>query len=183
MNYSRESFERAGKGVSATGSREPHSDMQSIQNLEAVINEGLRIALLEETPDQSLEVLLEHLGKALNGDRTYIFEQNESGGDDNTYEWAADGVEPEKENLQNVPREVCESWYRNFSIGRHIVIESLEEIRETDPLQYENLERQNIHSLVVVPLYDGKKLIGFYGVDNPPAKSLEYASNMLQTAA
>ena len=61
MNYSRESFERAGKGVSATGSREPHSDMQSIQNLEAVINEGLRIALLEETPDQSLEVLLEHL--------------------------------------------------------------------------------------------------------------------------
>ena len=53
--------------------------------------------------DQSLEVLLEHLGKALNGERTYIFEQNESGGDDNTYEWVADGVEPEKESLQNVP--------------------------------------------------------------------------------
>ena len=78
---------------------------------------------------------------------------------------------------------MCASWYRNFSVGKHIVIENLEDIRETDPLQYENLKRQSIHSLVVVPLYDGKQVIGFYGVDNPPVKSMEYASNMLQTAA
>ena len=123
MDYSGGLVERAGEGAPFTADREQHSGMRSVQNLEAVINEGLRVALLEETPDQSLEVLLEHLGKALNGDRTYIFEQNESGGDDNTYEWVARGVEPEKENLQNVPPEVCASWYRNFGIGKHIVIE------------------------------------------------------------
>ncbi len=171
------------EGVPITEAHEQHSGMRSVQNLEAIINEGLRVALLEETPDQSLEVLLEHLGKALNGERTYIFEQNASGGDDNTYEWVADGVEPERENLQNVPPEVCASWYRNFSVGGHIVIESVEDIRESEPLQYENLKRQGIETLVVVPLYDGKRIIGFYGVDNPPVKSLEYASNMLQTAA
>ncbi len=183
MEYSGRLFEQTGESALAAGAYERHSGIQSVQNLEAVINEGLRVALLEETPDQSLEVLLEHLGKALNGERTYIFEQNESGGDDNTYEWAAEGVRPEKEGLQNVPPEVCASWYHKFSVGRHIVIEHLEDIRETDPLQYENLNRQGVHSLVVVPLYDGKKIIGFYGVDNPPVKSLEYASNMLQTAA
>ena len=183
MDYSRKLFERAGGGAPAVRGREQHSGMRSVQNLEAIINEGLRVALLEATPDQSLEVLLEHLGKALNGERTYIFERNELGGDDNTYEWVADGVAPEKENLQNVSQEVCASWYRNFSVGGHIVIEDLENIRETDPLQYENLKRQSIHSLVVVPLYDGEKLIGFYGVDNPPVRSMEYASNMLQTAA
>ena len=183
MNYSKGGFQQAGESTPAMKGHEKHSDMRNVQNLEVVINEGLRVALLEETPDRSLEVLLEHLGKALDGERTYIFEQNESGGYDNTYEWVAGGVEPEKENLQNVPREVCASWYRNFTIGKHIVIRNLEDIRDTDPLQYETLKRQNIHSLVVVPLYDGKKIIGFYGVDNPPAKSLEYASNMLQTAA
>ena len=182
MDYSRE-LQGTGENAPAAAGRGQHSDIQSVQNLESIINEGLRVALLEETPDQSLDVLLEHLGKALNGERTYIFEQNESGGDDNTYEWTADGVKPEKENLQNVPPEVCASWYRNFGIGKHIVIESLEDIRETNPLQYENLKRQSVHSLVVIPLYDGKKLIGFYGVDNPPVNSLEYASNMLQTAA
>ena len=183
MDYSRGTIGQSGEESSAMKAHGQHSDMQSVQNLEAVINEGLRVALLEETPDESLQVLLEHLGKALNGERTYIFEQNESGCDDNTYEWTADGVEPEKENLQNVPPEVCASWYRKFSIGKHIVIENLEDIREQDPLQYDNLKRQGIHSLVVVPLYNGKQIIGFYGVDNPPVKSLEYASNMLQTAA
>ncbi len=183
MDYSKGYFEPIGEGTPDSTIHEQHSGMQSVQNLESIINEGLRVALLEETPDQSLEVLLEHLGKALNGERTYIFEQNESGCDDNTYEWVADGVEPEKDNLQNVPPEVCASWYQNFGIGKHIIIEDLEDIRDTDPLQYENLKRQSIHSLVVVPLYNGKKIIGFYGVDNPPVKSLEYASNMLQTAA
>ena len=159
------------------------SMVQSVQNLEAIINEGLRVALLERTPDSSLEVLLAYLGKALEGERTYIFERNQDGCDDNTYEWVAPGVRPEKENLQNVPAEVCASWYRNFSIGKHIVINDLEDIRLSDPLQYENLKQQDIHSLVVVPLYDESRIIGFYGVDNPPVKSLEYTSNMLQTAA
>ena len=183
MDYAGESLERSGTGTSDIRTHEHQNGMQSVQNLEAVINEGLRAALLEEHPDDSLQVLLEHLGKALNGERTYIFEQNEAGCDDNTYEWTADGVEPEKENLQNIPPEICASWYRNFSVGRHIVIARLEDIQETDPLQYETLRRQGIRTLVVVPLYDGKRIIGFYGVDNPPVKSLEYASNMLQTAA
>jgi len=183
MEYSRECFERTG-GVtpSAWGCEHP-GGVRSVQTLESVINEGLRAALLEESPDQSLEVLLEHMGKALNGERTYIFERNASGGDDNTYEWVAEGVEREKALLQNLPPEVCASWYQNFRVSGHIVIEDLEDIRESDPPLYENLKRQSIRSLVVVPLFDGQKLIGFYGVDNPPVKLLEYASNMLQTAA
>ncbi|MCI8950994.1 MAG: GAF domain-containing protein, partial [Lachnospiraceae bacterium] len=183
MSYSKEFNKQAGEGKPDIENYEQQSGIQSVQNLETIINEGLRVALLEETPDQSLEVLLEHLGKALKGERTYIFERNEFGGDDNTYEWAADGVASEKKNLQNVPSPVCASWYRNFSEGKYIVIKNLEEIREDDPLMYETLKRQNIRSLVVVPLFDKKKPIGFYGVDNPPEKSLEYASNMLQTAA
>ena len=82
--------------------------------------------------------------------------------------------------MQDIPPEICAHWYRMFQEGKFIVFKDLEEIRESDPLQYENLKRQNIHSLVVVPLYDDGKVIAFYGVDNPPPPSLEYASNMLQ---
>lgn len=155
----------------------------SIITLEAKVNEALRIALQQETPSQTLEVLLEYLGKALHGERTYIFEKNENGCDDNTYEWVANGVTPEKDNLQNLPAKICANWYRNFSIDNHILIKKLEDIRESDPLQYENLKRQNIRSLIVVPLYDEDEVIGFYGIDNPPEKSLDYASDMLQIMA
>ncbi len=37
--------------------------------------------------------------------------------------------------------------------------------------------------MVVVPLYNKVELIGFYGIDNPPEKSLDYASDMLQIMA
>lgn len=155
----------------------------NIMNLEAKINEGLRVALLHKTPSRTLEVLLEYLGKALGCERTYIFERSEQGYDNNTYEWVASGVTPEKKNLQNLPAEICANWYQNFEINRHIVIKRLEDIRESDPLQYENLKRQNIRSLIVVPLYDEDRIIGFYGIDNPPEKSLDYASDMLQITA
>ena len=154
--------------------------LQDYQNLETFVNEGMRIALRASTPHKSIEVILEYLGRALNGERTYVFERNAAGGDDNTYEWVAMGVKPQKDILQNLPPEICANWYHNFKENRNIIIEDLEDIRENDPLQYENLKRQDIHSLVVVPLYDDGVVIGFYGVDNPPGKALSYASNMLQ---
>lgn len=150
------------------------------QNQEALANEGMRLALKAETPDRALDIILEYLGKSLHGERTYIFEKNEFGGDDNTYEWVADGVTPEIDNLQNLPPEICANWYREFREDNNIIIEDLEDIRESDPLQYENLKRQDIHSLVVVPLYDDTRNIGFYGVDNPHGESFDYTQNMLQ---
>ncbi len=154
--------------------------INSYRSMEKLVNEGLRLALQAPTPDKTIEVILEYLGKALNAERTYIFEKNESGGDDNTYEWVANGITPEKENLQDVPPAVCANWYQKFGENKNIVIEDLEDIREEDPLQYENLKRQNIHSLVVTPLYNDKNVIGFYGVDNPPKEMLDYTSDMLQ---
>lgn len=163
----------------AVGHDHECEDASRYENIEAISNEALRSALQAPTPDMSLQIVLEYIGKALKGERTYIFEQNELGGDDNTYEWTAVGVEPQKHTLQNVQADVCAEWYRNFAENRYIMIADLEDIKESDPLQYENLRRQDIHSLVVVPLYDNKQAIGFYGVDNPPVETLRYASNIL----
>lgn len=156
------------------------SMLHSYRNMENLVNEGLRLALQTDTPDKTIEVILEYLGRALNAERTYIFEKNEAGGDDNTYEWVANGVMPEKDNLQNVPPEICAIWYQKFDEEKKVVIEDLEDIRHDTPLLYETLKRQNIRSLVVVPLYEDKNVIGFYGVDNPPVGFFDYASDMLQ---
>lgn len=155
--------------------------IREYESMEASVNEMLRVALKAPTPDESIEVILEYLGKYLGGERTYIFEQNASGRDDNTYEWVAPGVEPQKENLQDLPPEVCARWYEKFCENKHIIIRNLEDIRYRDPIQYDVLKMQDIHSLVVVPLYDDGKVIAFYGIDNPAQKlSFEFTSNMLQ---
>lgn len=164
---------------------EEHTQNKAIQkyrDMETQINQGLRIALSADTPDETIQIILEHLGKSLNGERTYIFEKNQNGGDDNTYEWTAAGITPEIDNLQDLPAEVCAHWYRCFNAGEYIAIPDLEKTKETDPLQYENLKRQGIRSIVVVPIYgygEGE-VKAFYGVDNPPDMDLEYISDMLQ---
>lgn len=166
--------------IDITEERAQDQVVQMYRDIEALANNGLKKAIAAESPDESINIILEHLGKALSGERTYIFEKNENGGDDNTYEWCAPGIQPEKDNLQNVPPEVCANWYRIFEDGQNIIIPDLEETKETDPMQYENLKRQGIHSLVIVPLYDKGKVVAFCGVDNPPPTFLEYCHDMLQ---
>lgn len=148
--------------------------------LQRTANEAYHSALQKKSSEESIQIILEYLGRILHGERTYIFEHNERGNDDNTYEWVAEGVQPAKDMLQDLPGEVCAQWYQNFSADKNIVIQDLEDIRETDPLQYENLKRQDIYSLVVVPLYDSHEVIGFYGVDNPSDQRLEQVTEVLK---
>jgi len=146
---------------------------------ESMINEALRLALAEPTPEESIEVLLEYLGQARKADRVYIFEERETGFFDNTYEWCAKGVEPQKANLQNVPYEAVALWYETFHRNENVIIKDLDLIKDTDPAAYEYLEPQNIRTLVVSPLIDKGNIIGFYGVDNPPAETLTCVSTLL----
>lgn len=153
--------------------------IKNYRDLERIANEAVRHALESSTPDEALNRLLEYLGKALNGDRAYIFEKNDHGHDDNTYEWVASGIEPQIHNLQDLPPEVCDIWYEAFSEGNHVSIANLEDIRESDPRLYSVLAPQKIHSIVVVPIYLDGVVIGFYGIDNPPLNALEYTFNLL----
>ncbi len=145
---------------------------------ESMINEGLRIALAESTPEESIQVLLEYLGKALKSERVYIFEKKKNDTFDNTYEWCAGGVAPQKENLQDVPYEAVAIWHESFLKNQNVIIKDVELIKDTDPAAYEYLVPQEIRSLVASPLIDKGEIVGFYGVDNPPAKFLEHISTM-----
>ena len=151
-----------------------------LNDMEYQVNETLRIALRASDPEKSLNIILECLGRSLGGKRAYIFEKNKLGGDDNTYEWAADGVMPEIGELQNLPPEICEGWYHRFSENKCVMFGNIEDMKESDPLQYENLKSQDIVSIVTVPLHDDGAVIGFYGVDNPPVDTLDHTTNMLR---
>ena len=65
-----------------TSEEQARGALRNYETLEAQVNEGIRIALQAPTPDGSIDIILEYLGKALDGGRTYVFEQNENGGDE-----------------------------------------------------------------------------------------------------
>lgn len=137
------------------------------------VNESLRLALRERDATRSIELFLAHMGEKSHSERIYIFEGEKGCSVDNTFEWCAAGVEPQKDNLQNVPFEAVEWWYRAFEESSSILIYNLEDIKESEPLTYEYLKPQNVHSLIASPLELEGKIIGFYGVDNPPPEAME----------
>lgn len=147
---------------------------------EALINEGLRFALAAETPIRSIDILLQYMGQSFSGERAYIFERNSQNSFDNTFEWCSDQVLPQKNILINIPEQDLNSWVQAFNRNENVLITDIEAIRTADPDVYSLLKPQNIHSLVVSPIMDGRRLIGFYGIDNPPLELMSHISFTLQ---
>jgi diguanylate cyclase (GGDEF)-like protein len=142
------------------------------------LNEALRVSLICDSPEDSISTLLEYLGLMLQSDRIYIFENRFDGFYDNTYEWCAKGVTPQIDNLKDFPEKDLRIWLDRFKSGNNIMIDKLEDIKETDPVMYDYLLPQEINSLVAGPLSFQNRIIGFYGVDNPPENMMKNISNL-----
>ena len=147
---------------------------------EALINEGLRCALAEETPEQSINTLLQYLGQMFHSDRVYIFEKNKHGNFDNTFEWCTCGVSPQINMLHNIPPEALGTWPSTFQKGESVIIRNLDDIMSYDPVVYESLMPQNIKRLVTSPISRNQDIIAFYGIDNPPLDRMDHIAFMLQ---
>jgi diguanylate cyclase (GGDEF)-like protein len=160
--------------------QEIDENVQDYIDNEAMLNEGLKISLAAPTPEESLQSLLEFMGKSLKSERCYIFEGEVGGEYGNTYEWCAVGVEPQIDNLRELDFDVVKIWVERFQYNENVIIRNLEDIKESDPAMYDCLKPQDITRLAVCKLEDNGKLIGFYGVDNPPERMLENIATMLQ---
>lgn len=125
--------------------------------------------LLEEADaDHAIDSVLQSIGEFYEADRAYLFElQSNKLFWDNTHEWCAEGVTAQIDVLQKVPIETTARWMSRFACGESIMIEDLEEIREISPEEYEILAMQDVHSLIVSPVWKNHEAIGFIGVDNP----------------
>jgi hypothetical protein len=69
---------------------------------------------------------LQRLAHFVSADRAYIFEydyQNQTCS--NTFEWCNDGIEPQLENLQNIPFEVMKDWVDSNAKGETMSKKSL----------------------------------------------------------
>ena len=140
--------------------------------------------LLESLVESSgkIDALLGKVAEYYDADRAYIFEIAPGGKTiDNTYEWCREGVTAEIDNLQNIPVEVGEVWFREFDRSGAFHVSSLDEDVAKDSLIHGILEPQGIESLIAAPLYNEGTISGFIGVDNP--KKNHEGLAVLKTAA
>ena len=116
--------------------------------------------------DKEIIATLEDLGDLSAAGRVYIFIFNDKETMSNEYEWCAEGVSPEKDNLQNLPKSMFPWWMKRIEKGDFIHIKNVSNLPPEASTEKEMLEVQGVKSILVYPLYVEDKLHGFIGYDN-----------------
>ena len=120
-----------------------------------------------EIISDGIQEMLGALGEYVHADRSYVFEITDNYITTNTYEWCAPGVTPQIDNLKGITFEEMPQWIEILLKGETILIDHLEDVRESMPQEYELLKVQNIQTLIAFPISLHDHLIGFVGLDNP----------------
>lgn len=117
--------------------------------------------------DRAVNESLAEMGALSNADRAYLFLFREKGTVmDNTHEWCAPGVSPQKENLQDLPSDSFPWWVARLRQKETIHIADVSALPPEAAAEKEILEAQDIRSLLVLPVFAGGELAGFLGFDN-----------------
>ncbi|WP_282143128.1 sensor histidine kinase [Cellulophaga baltica] len=111
---------------------------------------------------------LKQIGEFVSSDRSYIFSYDfENRTCSNTYEWCSEGVEPEIDNLQNIPTDYINQWLEAHQNGEAFYVEDVSLLPEDGEHGLRAiLEPQGIKSLIVIPKIKNNELIGFVGFDS-----------------
>ena len=130
------------------------------------IRKKLAIATIDDWP-ANVNYILRVIGKLIEADRSYVFEVNEKHQSmSNTFEWCADGIEPQIENLKDLPLSDFQFWINSLSEKEMVSFSSLDQIPENEKLLRETLEVQEIKSILAVPVKKNGKLSGYLGFDS-----------------
>ncbi len=135
--------------------------------------------------DQALDLVLRQFGELFAVDRAYLFRFSpDLSTMDNTHEWCAPGIEPQRERIQNFPVSALPWWMGELRKLAPVHIPDVSALPQ-GPERAE-FEAQNIRSLVCFPLLgEGRALIGFVGFDAVRARHawLDEELAMLQVVA
>lgn len=124
------------------------------------------IHIEEEQVNTEIHAALKRIGIHAEIDRSYLFLYNHEKEEmSNTHEWCEEGISPEIDNLQNLPKNLFPWWTKKIENNEIIYLHTLADLPEEATKEKNILEAQHIKSLLVVPVFHSGKATGFIGFD------------------
>jgi GAF domain-containing protein len=117
--------------------------------------------------EDAIQESLARMGAFVGADRAYIFDFDyDRQLAVNTYEWCAEGIEPQIDYLQELPVEHLKPWEELHRKGLPFVIEEVAGLPDDGPDGIKQLlDAQSIKSLITVPMLHETELLGATGFD------------------
>ncbi|OIP81646.1 MAG: hypothetical protein AUK44_09535 [Porphyromonadaceae bacterium CG2_30_38_12] len=115
--------------------------------------------------DSTINASLREMGEFVHADRSYIFEYDwDKNISNNTFEWCAEGISAEIQNLQQIPLDVMPVLVDAHRNNKPLYINNVMELEPDDDLR-KILEPQGILSLITIPMIHEGLCVGFVGFD------------------
>jgi PAS domain S-box-containing protein len=115
--------------------------------------------------DNEINDALGQIGSFIEADRVYIFDYDfEKQIQSNTYEWCAEGITSEINNLKAVPNYLIPEWVEAHKRGQNTFVEQTTDLPPENNLR-KIIEPQGIKSLITIPLIHKNKCLGYIGFD------------------
>ncbi len=135
----------------------------------------------EEELNQVMPQLLASLGAYSMSDRSYVFSWTSEKQDTlhMTHEWCAEGVAASIDKMQNLRMSDMPNWSPRLYAGEAIVYMDWQAQKEYTPEEYALFDGQDIHALIVIPIFANKRLNGYIGFDNPEQKKKALSVRLL----
>ncbi|MBY8990942.1 MAG: GAF domain-containing protein [Candidatus Lokiarchaeota archaeon] len=136
--------------------------------------------------DKALKISLEEIGHLSQASRSYLFLFNDDSKTmSNTHEWCTEDVSSQIGELQNLPMETFPWSIQKIKNGEIINVDNTNRLPPEASAEKEEFLRENIKSLILLPLKIGEKISGFIGLDNVKAaqKWGEHDLNLLKIAS
>ncbi|RGZ01758.1 GGDEF domain-containing protein [Clostridium sp. AM58-1XD] len=130
--------------------------------------------------ESAITKVLKYIGTLFSAERSYVFVFN-GNYYSNIAEWCKEGIAPEIDHLQNIPIGDYQVWLDELEKHKKVVINDVEEMKDTFPTGYELLNQQGIRNIIWVPLMKNGKVNGSIGLDNQDLGMAEVAVPFLQT--
>ncbi len=138
------------------------------EKLERIITEvstGLMNVQVEEI-DEKIDQALKKIAEFAGADRSYFFQFYENLEKmDMTHEWCSEGVEPQKENMQNFFTDNIPWLMENVKKFENITVPKVSNLPPEAKAFKEILQNQNVKSLLVLPIISDNELEGLIGFD------------------
>jgi PAS domain S-box-containing protein len=125
------------------------------------------VNMTHENSDELVNYSLKLSGEFFDVDRCFIFLFTSDGlYMNNSHEWCASDIEPQKDNLQGLPINLVPWWVSRIRKHEHIHIPDVKALTEEAAAEKAILEGQDIKSVLVIPMVVDGESIGFYGYDS-----------------
>ena len=116
--------------------------------------------------------IIKEVGSFTHSDMVCIYESATDADHVNkVYQWKIGDLVVEDERIQTIQERGLDDWITTLKSKKMILIEDREDIRDIMPEEYERMEKQGIHTFLIIPLYTKEKMPSCMCLINPDLSS------------